>query len=80
MKLTFTADWTNPSPETSRIAIGGYTACVTIPKPGVYEFTVLHDHLEIVGVGHRKSLPLAREAAESLIAMHAQARHLVVAQ
>lgn len=73
MKLTFIADWTTPTPDTSRIAIGGYTACVTVPKPGVHEFTVLHDHLEIVGVGQRSELAAARQAAESLIALHAQA-------
>lgn len=77
MKLTFTADWTNPTPETSRIEIGGYTAVI---EPGtvdgrpvdVYEFTILRDHFEIVEVGVRPSMNKAKQAVEVIIALHAE--------
>lgn len=80
MKLTLTADWTQPVPGVDRIAIGGYTAVVErvlrnlFPDDvvGVYQYTVLHDHHEIVEVGQREDRNRARQAVEVIIALHAE--------
>lgn len=81
MELTLSADWTQPTPDAIRLAIGGYTAVVQtvdthdlMGRPvQVYEYTVLRDHLEIIGVGNRPTLAASQQIAEELIAAHAQA-------
>lgn len=77
MKLTLTAEWTSPTLTASRIAIGGYTAVVEVVS-SAYHFTVLRDHFEIVGTGDRSTRAAARDAAESMIALHAQALQAAV--
>lgn len=72
MKLTLTADWFDVTPGTQRLEIGGYVATVHDLYGGLYEFTVLRGS-EIVGTNSRVGAAVAREAAESMIALHAQA-------
>lgn len=81
MKLTFTADWTQPTADTDRLAIAGYTAVIeAVPATDMmgrpvtgFEFTILRDHFEIVEVGVRSDRGAARQAVEVIIALHAEA-------
>ncbi|QZE10377.1 hypothetical protein SEA_SCOOBYDOOBYDOO_26 [Mycobacterium phage ScoobyDoobyDoo] len=77
MKVTLTADWQvwdgyQGNGEAHCIEIAGYTATVVQVAKGVlvYEYTVLHDHREVVEVNTRYRLNLAKEAAEEAIINH----------
>lgn len=78
MELTVTADWTQPTATVRRIDIAGYTGTIA-QRPWTqlngtditaYEYTVLHDHREIVEVGIRLDSFAAELTVERIIAEH----------
>jgi len=79
MELTLRADWREADDIVIKrtadyrqlvLRIAGYSAAVE-QMDGVWQYTVLHDHLEVVEVGQRTTLAAAKVAAEVLIGTHA---------